>query len=168
MPPATPCAPDRQPPERAAPAAGFSLTEVLVTLSIIAFVSATIVATARPADPLRREGERLSQTLAQLHNRARATGAPAGLVLDAGAYTSVRWSAGTWSTLPAGRHSMRGVIIVSPAPAAQAFETDEPEPLRPQIIFDPLGHSTLVPVELRAGTRTLEVDPEGLARGEAE
>ncbi|MEX1250651.1 MAG: prepilin-type N-terminal cleavage/methylation domain-containing protein, partial [Hyphomonas sp.] len=144
MPPATPRTPDRQPPERAAPSAGFSLTEVLVTLSIIAFVSAMIVATARPADPLRREGERLSQTLAQLHNRARATGAPAGLVLDADAYTSVRWSDGAWFTLPAGRHALRGVIIVSPAPAAQALGQDDQGALRPQIIFDPLGHSALV------------------------
>jgi len=153
-----PHVPDRQ-PERAAPSSGFSLTEVLVTLSITALASAMIVATARPADPLRQEGERLSQTLAQLQSRARATGAPAGLVLDTDAYTSVRWSDGAWSALPSGHHELRGVAIIAPATTEPPLRADQT--FRPQIIFDPLGHSALVPVTLGSGTRTLDVPLPG-------
>jgi hypothetical protein len=128
--------------------AGLSLVEVLVTLSISAFAAVLIVATARPADPLRSDGEKLSRTLAQLEGRARISGQPTGLLLDETGYTGMVWAGGKWSALPRSRHALsRGVEIRSPL---------SPEPLEiqmPQLVFDPLGHSAIGPVILRAQNR---------------
>lgn len=128
--------------------AGLSLVEVLVTLSISAFAAVLIVATARPADPLRSDGEKLSRTLAQLEGRARISGKPTGLLLDQTGYTGMVWAGGNWSALPRSRHALsRGVEIRSPL---------SPEPLEtqmPQLVFDPLGHSAIDPVILRAQNR---------------
>jgi hypothetical protein len=128
--------------------AGLSLVEVLVTLSISAFAAVLIVATARPADPLRSDGEKLSRTLAQLEGRARISGQPTGLLLDETGYTGMVWAGGNWSALPRSRHALsRGVEILSPL---------SPEPLEtqmPQLVFDPLGHSAIDPVILRAQNR---------------
>lgn len=128
--------------------AGLSLVEVLVTLSISAFAAVLIVATARPADPLRSDGEKLSRTLAQLEGRARISGKPTGLLLDETGYTGMVWAGGNWSALPRSRHALsRGVEIQSPL---------SPEPLEtqmPQLVFDPLGHSAIDPVILRAKNR---------------
>lgn len=140
--------------------AGFSLTEVLVTLSIIAFTSAMILGTSRPADPLKQEGERLAQTLTQLESRARISGEPVGLVLEPGAYTAAAWSGSEWIALPRSAHTLpTGIAVQSPAPAPRDISPDAEDPLRPQIMFDPLGHSGPAEVELRAGTRTLIVAP---------
>ena len=128
--------------------AGLSLVEVLVTLSISAFAAVLIVATARPAAPLRRDGEKLSRTLAQLEGRARISGKPTGLLLDETGYTGMVWAGGNWSALPRSRHALsRGVEIRLPL---------SPEPLEtqmPQLVFDPLGHSAIDPVILRAQNR---------------
>jgi Tfp pilus assembly protein FimT len=129
--------------------AGLSLVEVLVTLSISAFAAVLIIATARPADPLRSDGEKLSRTLAQLEGRARISGKPTGLLLDETGYTAMVWADGNWSALPRSRHPLsRGVEIrslISPP--------ERGEPQTPQLVFDPLGHSTIDPVILAAQNR---------------
>lgn len=128
--------------------AGLSLVEVLVTLSISAFAAVLIVATARPADPLRSDGEKLSRTLTQLEGRARISGKPTGLLLDETGYTGMVWAGGDWSALPRSSHALsRGVEIQSPLFAGKS------ELIAPQIVFDPLGHSAIDPVILRAQNR---------------
>lgn len=140
--------------------AGFSLTEVLVTLSIIAFTSAMIIGTSRPADPLKQEGERLAQTLAQLENRARISGEPMGMVLEPGAYSAAAWVDSEWIVLPRSARTLpAGIVVQSPAPMPRDPSPAADQSLRPQIMFDPLGHSGPAEVELRAGTRTLIVPP---------
>ncbi|WP_291196811.1 hypothetical protein [Hyphomonas sp.] len=129
--------------------AGLSLVEVLVTLSISAFAAVLIVATARPADPLRSDGEKLSRTLAQLEGRARISGKPTGLLLDEAGYTGMVWAGGDWSALPRSRHALsRGVEIQSPLSPLERGESQTP-----QLVFDPLGHSAIDPVILRAQNR---------------
>ena len=145
--------------------AGFSLTEVLVTLSIIAFTSAMIIGTSRPADLLKQEGERLAQTLTQLENRARISGAPTGLALEPGAYTAAAWTGSEWIALPRSARTLpAGIVVQSPDPAPRDISPDTEDPLRPQIMFDPLGHSGPVQVELRFGDRILSVPPREGAR----
>lgn len=154
--------PTRRTPYSAPDEAGFSLTEVLVTLSIVAFASAMIVGTSRPADPLKQEGERLAQTLAQLESRARISGEPMGLVLEPGAYTAAAWTGNKWITLPRTVRTLPvGIAIQSPAAAPHDISPDADNPLQPQIMFDPLGHSELAEIELRAGRRTLTVPQQG-------
>ena len=153
-------APTRRTPVGAPDQAGFSLTEVLVTLSIIAFTSAMIVGTSRPVDPLKQEAERLAQTLAQLESRARISGEPMGLVLEPGAYTAAAWTGNAWISLPrSARKLPAGIVVQSPAPAPRDISPEAEDTLRPQIMFDPLGHSGPAEVELRAGTRMLTVPP---------
>jgi prepilin-type N-terminal cleavage/methylation domain-containing protein len=153
-------APTRRMPVGAPEEAGFSLTEVLVTLSIIAFTSAMILGTSRPADPLKQEGERLAQTLAQLESRARISGEPMGLVLEPGAYTAAAWTGNEWIPVPrSARKLPAGIVVQLPAPVPRDISPEAEDTLRPQIMFDPLGHSGPAEVELRAGTRTLTVPP---------
>lgn len=147
-------------PSPARAEAGFSLTEVLVTLSIVAFASAMIVGTSRPADPLKQEAEQLTQTMAQLDARARMTGEPLGLVLEAGRYSGAAWIDGAWTALPrATRDLPKGIEVVSPAAAPRDDRLGEEGSLQPQLVFDPLGHSDTVEVLLRSGQRELAVQP---------
>lgn len=145
---------------RASAEAGFSLTEVLVTLSIIAFTSAMILGTSRPADPLRQEVERLAATLAQLEHRARISGEPTGLIINADSYVAAVWNGEEWIALPRSARTLsKGVVISPPAPIPAPRDTlpDTEKRTQPQIAFDPLGHSALTDIELRAGGRQMAV-----------
>ncbi|MEQ9505762.1 MAG: prepilin-type N-terminal cleavage/methylation domain-containing protein [Hyphomonas sp.] len=146
--------------------AGLSLVEVLVTLSISALAATLIMTTARPADPLRTEGERLTQTLEQLDGRARVSGAPTGLVVDPGRYTGVVWTGEEWSALPRQAHSLaRGVAFQFPVGhSAGSRERDEKHPT-PILVFDPLGHSTLQPLVLHTKDRELTVSSPAASPG---
>ena len=149
----------RLPPSSAWAEAGFSLTEVLVTLSIVALASAMIVGTSRPADPLKREAEHLTQTLEQLNARAKVTGEPLGLVLEPGGYTGAAWTNGVWAALPRTARALpRGMEIVAPAATPREPDPGEDGGLSPQIVFDPLGHSGTAELLLRAGRRELAVE----------
>lgn len=158
MPPCRPQSMYRQatlPARRRTSEAGLSLVEVLVTLSISAFAAVLIIGTARPADPLRSDGEKLSRILAQLDSRARISGKPTGLVFDETGYTGMVWAEGTWSSLPSSRRALsRGVEVLSPAQSDKPAKTPAP-----QIVFDPLGHSTAEPVVLRSQDREWSVAP---------
>lgn len=137
---------------------GLSLVEVLVTLSISALAAVVIITTARPADPLRSEGERLTRTLEQLNGRARISGKPTGLVVDTRSYRGVVWTDGNWTTLPRTERSLGSAVVIAspiadPAPARPGRLLAD----APQIVFDPLGHSTIAPVILRAKGQELAI-----------
>ncbi|MBA3070127.1 MAG: prepilin-type N-terminal cleavage/methylation domain-containing protein [Hyphomonas sp.] len=137
--------------------AGMSLVEVLVTLSIVALASVLIVATTRPADPLKTESEQLGHTLAQLEARARVSGRPTALMLDEAGYAGADWQGGDWIVAEASRHTFaRGVS--ARRPDARAARKDKAA-IVPALIFDPLGHSARSPVRLQAGTRQIDVVP---------
>lgn len=143
--------------------AGFSLVEVLVTLSISALAATLIMLTARPADPLRKESESLVRTLAQLEGQARISGSPTGLVVESNRYTSVIWTGAEWSALSRRAHSLSGGITFDlPAGSAPSSE----QKLTPQLVFDPLGHSHGTALVLRSKNRVMNVSnpafvPEG-------
>lgn len=144
----------------ATPESGVTLVEMLVTLSIAALSAVLIMMTARPADPLRSEGEQLSRTLDQLDARARISGKPVGLVLDRQEYEAVMWEKGGWSPLAGTRHALHsGVFFRLPD---RVMDSDSAGP-SPALIFDPLGHSTLAPVTLKSGSVELVVSPLGKA-----
>lgn len=134
--------------------AGFSLVEVLVTLSITALASAMILATARPADALRSEAEQLSGVMQQLDARARLSGMPTGLMLEAAEYSGVVWQDGAWAPLPGSRHLLKTGVQVRA----------EPSETVPQVVFDPLGHSLADPVSLWKDGRESVVPPPGTER----
>jgi len=138
--------------------AGFSLVEVLVTLSITALASALIVATARPADPLRTEGERLTHALEQMQSQARISGTPMGMVLEPQGYAIVAWRDGAWSNVGTQRHTLApGVSIRWAVSSPETDSAAALSQLAPDLIFDPLGHSTLEPVVLESKDREVSV-----------
>lgn len=146
--------------------AGLSLVEVLVTLSISALAATLIMTTARPVDPLRAEGERLTQILEQLDGRARVSGTPTGLVADAGRYTGVVWTGREWTALPRQSHNLaRGVAFQFPAGHSAGSPKRDETYLIPVLVFDPLGHSALQPLVLRTKDRKLTITPPTLTVG---
>ncbi len=149
--------------------AGFSLVEVLVTLAISALAATLILTTARPADPLRTESERLARTLGQLEGRARMSGSPMGLVIESDRYAGVVWTGEEWAALSRQSHELaRGVTIRIPVGRGRAASQGSDESPLPQLVFDPLGHSALDPLVLQANGRELTVPwptaPRGAAR----
>lgn len=149
-----------RPANHPARAAGFSLVEVLVTLLITAMASALIVATARPADPLKTEGERLTHALEQMQSQARISGTPMGMVLEPKGYAIVAWRDGKWSNVGSQRHTLSsGVSIRWALPASRTGPAGAESQLTPDLIMDPLGHSTLEPIVLEARGREVSVSP---------
>ncbi len=144
------------PPARTA---GFSLVEVLVTLSITALASALIVATARPADPLRTEGERLTHALEQMQSQARISGTPMGMVLEPKGYAIVAWRDGAWSTVGNQRHALATGVSIRWALQPRKADAAAGSQAVPDLIIDPLGHSTLEPIVLEASGREVSVTP---------
>ncbi len=137
---------------------GMSLVEVLVTLSISALAAALIIATARPADPLRSEGERLNRVLEQLHSRARISGKPTGLLVQNTGYAGMVWSDGEWSPLPRSQHSLGPAVeIRSPLARNVSAREENSAARRPQLVFDPLGHSKIEPIILRTRDREIAI-----------
>lgn len=148
-------------------ASGFSLVEVLVTLSITALASAMIVATARPADPLRTEGERLSHMVEQLEARARISGQPMGLRLAPDGYTSMGWKNGEWISLSRQPYALTGgVELRVPANMPQGSMAAADTATAPHVVLDPLGHSGIEPIVLELNGRSFVIDPASDSAGD--
>lgn len=128
--------------------AGFSLVEVLVTLSIVALASAMIVATARPADALKSEHDKLASVLKMLDARAKVSGEPTGLIASASGYTPATWRAGEWQVLQREHRKLPDQFNLRIEPGATSG---------PQVQFDPLMPGTRVAIVLSDGRRDLTV-----------
>jgi prepilin-type N-terminal cleavage/methylation domain-containing protein len=146
-----------RPAEAASRQSGVSLIEVLVTLSILAVASAAIITTARPNDPLKLESARLERVIDRLEMRAQTTGLPTGLVVGQGEYSAAIWVRGEWQALSEHQHRLaRGVDLTLQA-AASPRETGQTP--APDIVFDPLGHSSLATLTLRHKGQSYTLDP---------
>lgn len=139
---------------------GISLVEIMVTLAIIGVATSLVLLTI-PTRPLfKQETTRLQETLEQTAGRSRITGQPMGLVIEGQTYSPAIWQNGSWRllasyTLP----SDFRVEIDGETPA----RPEDGEPAVPVIIFDPLGHTQPVALDLirnRAGTRLI-LRPDG-------
>lgn len=130
------------------PQAGLSLVEVLVTLSVTALASALIVTTARPADPLKQEAQRLERTLEQLEARAQLSGVPTALLVRGNAYAPAVWAGDEW--LPADRERRQlgeSLRLYSSREAADGAV----------IVFDPLFPAPGPSLVLRSRDREIPV-----------
>lgn len=128
--------------------AGVSLVELLVTLSIVALVSVMIVATARPADPLKSEQDRLSGVLKQLDARAKVSGEPTGLFASPSGYIPATWRAGEWQTAQREQRKLPDQFTLRIEPSSADG---------PQVQFDPLMPAPAVAIILSDGRRDLSV-----------
>lgn len=147
--------------------AGLSLVEIMVTLSIIAVATTLILLTIPTHHVFKQESDRLREALEQAANHAMVTGQPVGLIVEPHSYSPAFWQSGAWRPLE--NHQLPEDISIRidgepPSPK----EADE-EPL-PAVIFDPLGHTLPVSIELsRNGVLTgLTLLPDGSVKMEAQ
>ena len=140
--------------------AGLSLVEIMVTLSIIGVATSLILLTI-PTRPLhKQEASRLQEALEQTAGRSRITGQPMGLVIEGQRYSSAVWQNGTWRLLTSYSLPSDITLQIDGKPPATP---EEGEASVPAVIFDPLGHTAPISIELirnRAVT-SLTLLPDG-------
>lgn len=139
---------------------GLSLVEIMVTLSIIAVATSLILLTI-PMRPLyKQETGLLREALEQAATRALVTGQPMGLIIEGQRYSPAIWQNGTWRSLKS--HSLPDDVTIQVDGKPPEIAEDG-EPLMPAVIFDPLGHTKPVAIEIsRNGVLTsLTLRPDG-------
>ncbi|MFN4183633.1 MAG: GspH/FimT family pseudopilin [Hyphomonas sp.] len=125
--------------------AGLSLVEIMVTLSIIGVATSLILLTI-PTRPLfKQEASRLQEALEQTAIRSTVTGQPMGLIIEAQSYAPAIWQNGSWRLLASYRLPSDISLKVDGKPPALP---EEGEPPVPAVIFDPLGHTDPITIEL--------------------
>lgn len=117
----------------------------MVTLSIIAVATTLILLTIPTRHVFKQESDRLRETLEQAANRAMVTGQPVGLVVERHNYSPAIWQSGTWRVLESHQLPKDISISIDGKPPAVLKKGEEPAPA---VIFDPLGHTLPVPLEL--------------------
>lgn len=142
------------------PQAGLSLVEIMVTLSIIAVATTLIMLTIPTRHVFKQESDQLRHALEQAANRASITGQPVGLIVDGGSYSPAIWQNGAWRVLESHKLPKDISIRIDGRPPALLEKGEEPAPA---VIFDPLGHTLPVAIELsRNGVLTsLTLLPDG-------
>ena len=124
------------PPRRSE--AGLSLVEVMVTLSIIAVATSLIVLTLpRPRPQLQAAGL-LRTALEKAAERSMISGQPVGLVIEEGSYSIAVWQNEEWRVLASQALAPGISLLVDGEPV---FSGDEDATIQPSLIFDPLGHT---------------------------
>lgn len=132
----------------------------MVTLSIIAVATTLILLTIPTRHVFKQESDQLREALEQAANRASITGQPVGLIVDGGGYSPAIWQNGAWRVLESHRLPKDISIRIDGRPPALLEKGEEPAPA---VIFDPLGHTLPVAIELsRNGILTsLTLLPDG-------
>lgn len=125
--------------------AGISLVEMMVTLSIIAIATSLILLTVPMRPQFKQETGLLQEMLEQTASRAMVSGQPMGLVIEGNSYSAAVWQDGTWRVLRS--HLLPGDIRLQVDGKPQVTREAD-EPVVPAVIFDPLGHTQPVAIEL--------------------
>ncbi|MGE6697911.1 GspH/FimT family pseudopilin [Hyphomonas sp. NPDC076900] len=142
------------------PQAGLSLVEIMVTLSIIAVATTLILLTIPTRHVFKQESDQLREALEQAANRALITGQPVGLIVEDASYSPAIWQNGAWRLLESHQLPKDISIRIDGKPPEVLEKGEEPAPA---VIFDPLGHTLPVAIELsRNGVLTrLTLLPDG-------
>ena len=140
--------------------AGISLVEMMVTLSIIAVATSLILLTVPMRPQFKQETGLLQEMLEQTASRAMVSGQPMGLVIDRNSYSAAVWQDGTWRLLRS--HLLPGDIRLQIDGKPQVTREAD-EPVVPAVIFDPLGHTQPVAIELVRNdiVTSLTLGPDG-------
>lgn len=117
----------------------------MVTLSIIAVTTTLILLTIPTRHVFKQESDRLRETLEQAANRAMVTGQPVGLVVEGKSYAPAVWQNGAWRLMESHPIPKDIAIRINGKPPAVLEKGEAPAPA---VIFDPLGHTLPVPLEL--------------------
>lgn len=139
----------------------------MVTLSIIAIATTMILLTIPTGYVFNQESDRLREALEQAATRAMVSGQPVGLVVEGQSYSPALWQNGSWRLLES--HQLPKDISIRVDGEPPALRQEDEAPL-PAIIFDPLGHTVPVSIELsRNGVLTgLTLMPDGNVKVEVQ
>lgn len=142
------------------PQAGLSLVEIMVTLSIIAVATTLILLTIPTRHVFKQESDRLREAMEQAANRAMVTGQPVGLVVEGRSYSPAIWQNGAWRLLDSYHLPTNIFLRVDGKPPATLQKDEDPAPA---VIFDPLGHTAPVAIELSRNSviTSLTLLPDG-------
>lgn len=133
---------------RAQAEAGFSLLEVLVAITIVSLMAATVVLSIGVGrSPLRAETETLVLSLHHAHDQAIATGLPTGLALgaDGESYAFLFYLDGRWWPVQGqptlSHHDLAERVRIGVQDRPVWLDESEPEEamLLPLFWFDPAG-----------------------------
>lgn len=139
---------------------GMTLVEVLMVVFIIGLVTMVVVLTLPPReDPYERAFRKVQDTIAAVHDRAMMTGEVLGLSPQEDRIDIVSWTGTEWQ--PAARQS-----LALPANARLEIvreRADRNDGAPSVIIFNPLGVTQPVRIDLHAGMRVfaLQLTEEG-------
>ena len=124
---------------------GISLVEMMVTLSIIALATSLVLLTLPIRPQYKQEAGRLHDALEQMASRANVSGLPMGLVIEDGTYSLAIWQDGNWRVVRS--QQLPGDIRVQ-IDGKPSIPAEDGRPVVPAVIFDPLGHTQPVSIEL--------------------
>ncbi len=146
------------PPCRAPAPHGFSLIEVLVALGLVALAASLILVTAAPDASRRANMKRVADFVHASEATALSGGAPVGLRLAERRLIREVWRAGAWQET-AHLDLPRGLdVAIDTGGRALPDALSEREALDwPAVIFDPLGHTMPIRIEIEAGPESIEI-----------
>ncbi len=132
---------------------GISFVEVMVAIFILALATSIIIFTIPKPAAEPREAIQLRSMLERASDRARMTGTPAGLVLADDSYQVSDWREGAWQPVPGTRTALGPRLQLAVVPGPQRAADDPPEGW-PVIVFDPLGHTPAIDLNITIGRET--------------
>lgn len=132
------------PQDRLPPDAGLSLVEILVAISILALMAATVTLSMAPgSDPLRDEADRLALSFRHASQEAMVTGQPVGFALDGdgGGYQFTSYVDGRWWAIndhpTLGRHDLADRVEARLEGGWPVAQDADDVLLLPDVWFDP-------------------------------
>lgn len=151
---------------------GLTLVELLVVLTILAFMAGVVALNAPPPrSTAREEADRFAAKARAVYEEAVATSAPLALAFEPSSYRVLRYRSGEWTPAEDRRFAERrmpaGVALhveLSDASFANAAEAeDDAAEEQRLVVFDPLGPPQSFAVEFsgRAGRFRVETDAAG-------
>ncbi len=140
---------------------GVSFVEVMVTIFIMALATSFIIFTIPRSGVEPQDAVRLKSLLERASDRARMIGTPTGLMILDDSYEISDWRGGAWQRVE-GTHTAfdsRMQIVVAPG---RRQKDDRPDDW-PVIVFDPLGHTPPLDLNVIVGRQThrLTIGPGG-------
>ncbi len=142
---------------------GLSLIEVMAALFILALASSFIIMTIPPRDQAAGFARKIEAAAETAAIRANLTGQPSGLRIEPRQITVLTWHDGDWQPVSRGEIRLPGAMTVSVdetrATGPETWPADWP-----QIVFDPLGHSTVAGLRVQKGSQVQHLTVAPAAR----
>ncbi|MGH1420323.1 MAG: prepilin-type N-terminal cleavage/methylation domain-containing protein [Hyphomonas sp.] len=136
--------------------AGFSLTEVLAAVFIVAVASTFIVLTGpKQPDALARQGKSVSALLSKSVDEAMITGETYGLSITEAGYQPIKWVAPKWQAATDDVIPHEPDVRLAQSNVQKKLGLNTSTALSPAFTMDPTGYASGAPVTFEFGNDTL-------------